>query len=143
MQYNLANPLDRERFALKCSQLREKCAVVELNEKAFRTRAQNSYLHLLIGLVAMETGNTLDYTKEQYFKRLVNKDLFVVSVKDRFAGEVFSLRSTADLTKEEMTMAIDRFKRWGFENGFYMPSPDDESLLKELQIELGRMKQFL
>ena len=53
------------------------------------------------------------------------------------------LRSSADLTIEEMSIAIDRFKRWGYENGFYMPSPDDTSLLKEIEIEMGRLKMYL
>ena len=53
------------------------------------------------------------------------------------------LRSTAELTKEEMSTAIDRFKRWGAENGIYMPNPDDASLLKAIEIEMGRMKSYL
>ena len=53
------------------------------------------------------------------------------------------IRSSADLTKEEMSMAIDRFKRWGAENGIYMPNPGDESLLREIAIEMGRNKAYL
>ena len=91
----------------------------------------------------METGNTLEYCKEWYFKRLFNKDIFVTTKTDKFAGQVEVIRSSADLTKEEMSMAIDRFKRWGAENGIYMPNPGDESLLREIAIEMGRNKAYL
>lgn len=143
MQYDLSRELDIERFVTRANALLQKRCVVDLTEKTIRTPNQNRYLHLLIGIVAMETGVTLDYAKREYFKRLVNKDLFVVKVKDRFAGDVDTIRSSADLNKEEMSMAIDRFKRWGAENGWYLPNPDDESLLKEIEIEMGRLKMYL
>lgn len=91
----------------------------------------------------MDTGVGLEYAKREYFKRLVNKDLFVVKKTDRYAGEVEDLRSSADLTIEEMSMAIDRFKRWGAENGFYMPSPEDTERLRDIEIEMGRLKMYL
>ena len=143
MQYNLTSDLQRNAFLSRVKTLLERGAVVELTEKTARTRNQNNYLHLLIGCVAIETGNTLEYCKEWYFKRLCNKDLFVTTRTDRFAGQVEVLRSSADLTQEEMSMAIDRFKRWGAENGIYMPNPGDESLLREIEIEMGRMKSYL
>ena len=143
MQYDLTIQLQRHLFEARCKALLEKGCVVNLSEKTFRSRNQNSYLHLLLGVVAMETGNTLDYCKEWYFKRLCNKDLFVATRQDRFAGQVEVVRSTADLTKEEMSMAIDRFQRWGNENGIYMPNPGDESLLREIEIEMGRIKSYL
>lgn len=143
MQYDLSSDFQRKAFASRVESLMDKGAVVELTEKTFRTKNQNSYLHLLIGVVAMETGNTIDYCKEWYFKRLCNKDLFVTTRTDKFAGQVEVLRSSADLTKDEMSIAIDRFKKWGAENGIYMPNPGDESLLREIAIELGRQKLYI
>ena len=143
MQYNLATDLDQERFVNRANALLQKGVIVELTEKTFRSPNQNRYLHLLIGVVAMDTGVGLEYAKREYFKKLVNKDLFVIKKSDRFAGEIEDLRSSADLTIEEMSMAIDRFKRWGAENGFYMPNPEDAALLKEIEIEMGRLKMYL
>lgn len=143
MQYNLNNPLDRERFKTRCNSLYQKEAVVELTEKAFRTPNQNRYLHLIIGVIAMETGVGLEYAKREYFKKLCNKDLFCVTMLDRYSGEVEVIRSSTELTKEEMSMAIDRFKRWASENGFYLPSPGDEELLRQIEIEMGRNRQYL
>lgn len=143
MQYDLSQEYQRKAFLARCHKFLAGGAIVELSEKQFRSRNQNSYLHLLIGVVAMETGNTLEYCKEWYFKRLVNKDLFITTRKDKYVGDVEIIRSSADLTKEEMSIAIDRFKRWGYENGIYMPSPEDESLLKQIAIEMGRNRQYI
>ena len=143
MQYDLTSDFQRKAFLSRVDCLMERGSVVELTEKTLRTKGQNNYLHLLIGVVAMETGNTIDYCKEWYFKRLCNKDLFVFTKADKFAGQVEVIRSTADLTSAEMSEAIDRFKRWGAENGIYMPSPGDESLLREIAIEMGRNKAYL
>ena len=143
MLYNLSNPLDRERFAAKANALLQKGSVTELTEKTLRTHNQNSYLHLIIGVVAMDVGVTLEYAKREYFKKLVNADLFIRKEQDRFSGEIEVIRSSASLTIEEMSIAIDRFKRWGAENGFYLPSPEDKERLRDIEIEMGRMRQYL
>lgn len=143
MMYNLSTPLDRERFAAKANALLQKGSVVELTEKTLRSRNQNSYLHLIIAAIAMDVGVSLEYAKREYFKRLVNKDLFIRKEQDRFSGEIEVIRSSSDLTIEEMRTAIDRFKMWAAENGFYLPSPEDADRLRDIEIEMGRMRQYL
>ena len=143
MVYDLSSEFQRKAFLARVDNLMEKGAVVELTEKAFRSPNQNRYLHLLIGVVAIETGNTLEDAKKWYFKETCNPDLFHVQHRDKMGNCIDHIRSTAELTKEEMSTAIDRFKRWGAENGIYMPNPDDASLLKAIEIEMGRMKSYL
>lgn len=143
MQYNLAARLDRERFRTRAAALMERGVVVEMTEKTFRTIRQNSYLHLIIGVVAMETGNTIEDTKRHYFKELCNADIFRVRKRDRLGNELDLLRSSSDVTKEEMSTAIDRFKRWAAQNGIYLPEPGDEALLKDIAVELDRNRQWL
>ena len=143
MLYNLSNPLDRERFAARANALLQKGSVVDLTEKTLRTHNQNSYLHLIIGAVAMDVGVTLEYAKREYFKRLVNRDLFVRKEHGRFSGEIEVIRSSADLTIEEMRVAIDRFRMWASQNGFYIPSPEDRDRLRDIEIEMGRLKMYL
>lgn len=143
MVYDLSSDFQRKSFLERIDNLIEKGAVVELTEKAFRSPNQNRYLHLLIGVVAIETGNTLEDAKKWYFKETCNPDLFHVQHRDKMGNCIDHIRSTAELTKEEMSTAIDRFKRWGAENGIYMPNPDDASLLKAIEIEMGRMKSYL
>lgn len=143
MVYDLSSDFQRKSFLARMDNLMEKGAVVELTEKTFRSPNQNRYLHLLIGIVAIETGNTLEDAKKWYFKEICNPDLFHVQHRDKMGNCIDHIRSTAELTKEEMSTAIDRFKRWGAENGIYMPNPDDASLLKAIEIEMGRMKSYL
>ena len=143
MLYDLSSEFQRKAFLARVDNLMEKGAVVEMTEKAFRSPNQNRYLHLLIGVVAIETGNTLEDAKTYYFKKVVNPDLFQVYVKDNMGNTIDRLRSTAELTKEEMSTAIDRFKRWGAANGISMPHPDDASLSQAIEIEMGRMKSYL
>ncbi len=121
----------------------DKGSVVELTEKAFRTPNQNRYLHLLIGVVAMETGNTLEDVKREYFKRMVNPDIFMSYRTDTRGNSIAVYRSTTAVSKEELSTAIDKFKLWGHQNGIYMPNPDDASMLKQIEIDMGRMKSYL
>lgn len=143
MQYDLTSDFQRKAFMAKVDNLMDKGAVVELTERMFRTPNQNRYLHLLIGVVAIETGNTIEDAKDYYFKRLVNPDIFCGVRSDKFGNNVDHIRSTTELTKEQMSIAIDRFKKWGTENGMYMPSPEDVATLKVIEIELGRIRTYL
>lgn len=143
MQYDLTSDFQRKAFLSRVDNLLEKGCLVELTEKSFRTKGQNNYLYLLLGVVAMETGNTLEDVKREYFKELVNPDIFRSYRTDNRGNTIRVYRSSADVSKEEMSVAIDRFKRWGAENGIYMPNPGDESLLREIAIEMGRNKAYL
>lgn len=143
MQYDLTSDFQRKAFLSRVDNLLERSCIVELSEKTFRSKGQNNYLHLLIGVVAMATGNTLSDVKEYYFKEICNSDLFHRQHFDKLGNCIDTIRSSADLTKEEMSIAIDRFKRWGSQNGIYMPNPGDESLLREIAIEMGRNKAYL
>ena len=143
MTYNLSDDFDLRRADARWEALKRKGATVDLTEKAVRTLHQNSYIHLIIGVVAMETGNTIEYTKQQYFKKLVNPDLFERTKDDRFTGKTTYYRSSAELSKEEMTQAIDRFRNWAASEGWYLPSPDDKTLLQSVEYQMGKQRQYL
>ena len=145
MIYDLNNILDKERFKRRSNDLYKKKAVVELTEKKRkRTLSQNSYLHYLLGYYAMETGNTIEYVKREYFKKLCNPSLFLITKHDKYIGDVYDYRSSAGLTTVEMTQAIERFRNWSSsECGIYLPSPDEEAFLQSIEMELERHKNYL
>lgn len=144
MIYDLSKPLDREKFKMRVNHLFAKGRQVELVEKAKRSLSQNSYLHVLLGILAIDQGVTMDYAKEFYYKRHVNRDIFVASRKDKIVGDIEVLRSSRDLTVEEMRISIDRLRNWASsELGCYLPSADEESLLKEAEIEILRYRSYL
>ena len=97
---------------------------VEIKRKSeARTLPQNSYLHLVLGYYGTETGYTLEEAKTKY-KRL-NSDIYVYEKR----GEKF-LRSSADLTKEEMQKSIDRFIQVVEETeGIPLPRADNQDFL--------------
>lgn len=144
MLYDLGNILDRERFKRRCNALATKGGIVELTEKTQRSTSQNRYLHLLLGYLAMETGNELEYVKEQFYKRAANPALFVRSKDDEYIGAVEWTRSSADLTKEEMTASIERLRDWSSKvAGIYLPSANEQGFLAMIEVELSKMERYL
>lgn len=125
--------------------LKKKGCIVDLTEKKpQRSDNQNRYLHAALGYVALEFGETLEYVKEYYFKRLCNRDLFVVTKEDKRMGRtVNDTRSTADLDTGEMTTAIERFRNWCAGEGCYIPSPDEHRLVQMMELEIERNKMYL
>lgn len=144
MLYDLRNPLDRERFKRRCNALYSKQGIVDLSEKTQRSSNQNRYIHLLIGYLAIETGNSLDYVKEIFYKRAANKELFVREKEDDILGKVEYLRSSADLSKEEMTLSIDRFRNWSSQTaGIYLPAANEQEFLASIEYEMSKYKQWI
>mgnify|MGYP002511428627 CR=1 FL=1 len=145
MLYDLNNILDRERFKRRTSVLFEKRVIVELKEKTSRSSSQNRYLHLLLGYLAIETGNTLEYVKEQFYKRAANPGIFMMKKDDKLlGGETSWTRSSADLTKEEMTVSITRLRDWSSQvAGIYLPSADEQGFLQMIELEMSRQQQYI
>lgn len=146
MIYDLNTDIDRARFERRVVALQEKRVLVELSEKKpRRTTPQNAYLHLLIGEFAMQTGNTLEWVKQEYFKRHCNAELFVRRRTDDLTHkEVEVLRSSRDLDTGEMTTAIDRFKQWAAaECGIELPDAEDREWLGYIEREMQHQREWL
>lgn len=144
MLYDLKNPLDRERFKRRCNALFKKQGIVELSEKTIRSNQSNKYLHTLLGYLAMETGNTLEYVKEVFYKRTANKDIFMRIKDDELLGQTEYLRSSASLSQEEFSTSIDRLRDWSSQvAGIYLPSPNEEQFLASIEVEMSRYKQWI
>lgn len=144
MTYDLSKPLDRQKFKTRVNHLFAQGKQVELIEKTYRSLSQNAYLHVILGILAMDQGETIDYVKENYYKRLVNPDIFILTKQDKIIGKIEVLRSSKELTKEEMSKSIDKLRNWAVsELGCYLPSADEESLLKEAEIEIQRHRSYL
>lgn len=144
MIYETSNELDRKKAEERFNFLVSKGSKIELSEIRKRSLRQNSYLHILLGILALDQGETMDYVKEYYYKRHVNRDLFVVIKKDKILGNIETLRSSKHLTVEEMSTSIERLRNWASkELGCYLPSADEESLLRMAEAEIERYKQYL
>ena len=145
MIYNLSSPLDKANFLLRAKKLAESGVIVELTEKKpRRSLSQNKYLHVILAYFGTQTGNTLEWVKQQYYKKLVNPDLFIREKEDKYLGRIKVLRSSADLDTAEMSLSIERFRNWAAqEAGIYIPSADEAILIQQMEIEIERNKEFL
>lgn len=145
MKYDLSNDLHRAQFRDRAERLlKDGKAAVELRELAGRSLRQNSFLHVALGYFASVTGDTLEYVKQYYYKRLVNPGIFRRERDDKYLGHIETWRSSASLTKEEMALSIDRFRNWAAsEAGVYIPSPDDARLVRLMEVEADRNKRYV
>ena len=145
MIYDLNNELDRARLTKRITALFSARNTVEVKVyQPKRTNAQNRYLHAILGEFAMQTGNTLEETKQNYFKRHCNGELFARVKEYEHIGKVEVLRSSSELDTAEMTTAIERFRNWAAnEAGIYLPSPDEEAYLAAIEAEMQRHRDWL
>lgn len=145
MRYDGSNELHGAQARARLEKLIREKKVFDLTEKKpQRSLNQNAYLHVLISYFACQTGNTAEWVKREYYKKLVNPSLFIREREDPFMGKVKYLRSSADLTTEEMSLSIDRFRSWASESaGIYLPSPDEGRLISLMEIEIERNKEFI
>ena len=152
MIYYLSDRYQRE----KAKERFEKCfkgnSTIELTTKSpNRSIRQNSYLHLILGAYGLEYGLTIEEVKGQIFKGLVNKDLFYVGLKDvqvvvdeiDISVKIEEFKSSSKLTKEEMTLAINRFLDFSATNGFRLPEPSDLKGLDNIKNQIKQNKQYL
>lgn len=135
MRFNLSNKGEVQRVKTRLNFLYKKGATIEIVEKRKqRTRKQNSYLHLILTLFAMETGYTLEEVKQDIFKRDVCKEFFEYK-----KGERTFYRSTSDLDTGEMTSAIEKFRNWSSVTaGIYLPAPDEVDVLNRIEEDMQR-----
>lgn len=141
MRYLLSDRDECERLTFRLRRLAEKGAVVEVREvRPTRTLSQNSYLHLLLQIFASEYGCSPEEAKVDYYKRLCNKDLYEVVVRNRHGKSIRTLRSSAELTTEQMSLSIDRFRSWAAKGGIELPDADnlrgiDLAMVKASKVE--------
>lgn len=141
MIYDLSKPLDRERFETRVRFLSDKQRMVELTDVSHRSLSQNRYLHICLTYFANELGESMEYVKEAYFKRMCNADLFVYTQTDKVTGEeVGRLRSTREISREDMTTAIERFRKFASDNGCYIPSSEEHEYLRQMEYENEKMR---
>lgn len=145
MWFNLKNVFELEKFRAKVTELETKGAMVELTEKKARSLRSNAYLHTILSYFGLQTGNTLSEVKELYYKRICNPDLFVRSKWDNvLKWNREYLRSTTELTQEEMSLSIDRFRTWSAQTAeIYIPSSEEYIALLHIRHDLEQAKSYL
>lgn len=145
MIFNLNNPYEVDKYKDYVNKLFKDRAIVEVKKRLpNRTLKQNSYLHLLLGFFACETGYSLEEVKLDYFKKMCNRDLFERKKINKQGSEITYMRSSSELSTGEMTTAIERFRNYSSaQAGIYLPAPDENQFLIHIQQEIERNKEFI
>ena len=145
MIYDLDNEIDITKFDAWCAYVKEKKRRVEGKIKNKRSRRQNSYLHLILSHFALEYGETAEYVKQNMYKKIVNKDIYLTEYTNRKTGEVREeWKSSKDLTTSEMKVSIDRFRDYSSkEAGIYLPQANEHHFLDQIEKDLKRYEQYL
>lgn len=146
MIYNAKIEFDCIRAKERLDWLIQNKKMFELTQKRpVVSLSQNNYLHLIIGWFAVEYGDTLEYCKQEIFKRQVNPTIFKTEFINRKTGEIRdSWKSINDLDSAEMTTAIERFRNYSSkEFGLYLPQPNEEEFLAEISKQMENFKEWL
>lgn len=137
MIFNLADSQELVRAREYLNQVARLGKRVEITRKTERrTLQQNSYLHLILGYFGTQTGYTTTEAKTIY-KRL-NADLYIYE-----KNNAKFLKSSADLSKEDMMRSIDKFIEYSENEGIPLPAPDNQDFLDLATNTVEAQKSYL
>lgn len=146
--YDLSQSLSKQNAILRFKKLLDAGEVIELKKKDIvRTAKQNNYLHLILSYAAVQLGESLEWTKNRYYKFAANKEIFCTRYEDPHLHVTTTrMRSSASLTTEEMSLSIERFKNWCATvpaEPFVLPDAENPRELAAAAIEVEQNKQYL
>lgn len=146
MQYDLSSELDRNKAVSRFEYLLKNEKKIELAEKRIkRGLSQNAYAHVCLTAFAIEYGDTIQYVKQELWKKQICPSIFKYERVNRVTGEVrTAYKSSADLDTKEMTIAIDMLRDYASrEMGLYIGEPKDMVWVREIQRQEQQLKQYL
>lgn len=107
-----------------------------------RSGKQNRFLYFCLAWFAHSYGCTEIESKEIYLKQFACPQIFEVRHVDNQGRSATYYRSTADLSKEEMAMAIRNFRAYASINGIEIPDANDDISIRWCEQQMQRTKQF-
>lgn len=137
MKFNTAITAERKEAFSYFMKLANKHLIVEVVKVSpKRTLNQNSYLYMLIGAFGQHFGYTMTEAKIIY--KECSSEIYIYEKK----GRRF-LRSSADLTVDEMAKTIDTFMQKSKAAGYPLPLATDQEWLRQIENEIERSKYYL
>lgn len=105
-------------------------------KKESRTTQQNKYYWLILRYFGLQYGCSKTEA-EYYFKQVCNADIFCRTRIDKEYRKIYIVRSTTELTKQEMISALNNFHVWCSQRQIELPRPEDKEMLRyaEQQVE--------
>ena len=106
-------------------------------KRVTRTTQQNKYYWLILKYFGLQYGCTKTEA-EYYFKQIVNPDIFLRTYTDKHNIKIKTIRSTSELSKDEMISAINNFIVYCDQNRIHIPRPDDKEMIRYTELEVER-----
>ena len=142
MKYTTANKTEAQAAQEYLDRLVADKRTVEIKRVSQRrSLPQNSYLHLLLGAFGAHFGYTMAEAKTIY--KQINDDIYHYQKKTALLGDGTFYRSSADLTKEEMTKTIERFRTFSSEAGYDLPLATDQAWLQSLENLIEQNRSYM
>ena len=70
--------------------------------------------------------------------------MFEMEIVNKKGMTIKTLRSSADLSTGEFTLAIERFRNYASSQaGIYLPSPNEREFLLHIQQEVEKQREYL
>jgi hypothetical protein len=137
MKYLLSDPLQAHKAKERLEVLTADGARIEIIKVSpKRSLNQNNYLHLLLSAFGGHFGYTLNEAKLIY--KELNRDVYFYEKKKR----IF-VKSSSDLTKEEMAKTIDKLMQQSARQGYELPPADNQEWIQQLENEAEQHQQYL
>lgn len=139
MKFNLAIKTDRAAardYFVKLMESDKNPVIQVIKVSPKRSLNQNNYLHLLLGYFGAELGYTIEEAKQIY--KAMSKDIYIYTKND-----MAFIRSSAELSKEEMSKTIDKFRSESEKQGLPLPLATDQGWLMEIENEIERARHYL
>ena len=139
MKYNTINEVEAKSAQVKLDYHIARGNIIEITRKSpKRSLSQNDYLHVLLGIVAIDYHDTIEHVKLEFYKKLYNKDIFEITHENKKGSRV-AYRSSADLDSAEMTLSIERLRNgYSKDEGCYLPEPHEDLTIYENEIAKQR-----
>lgn len=137
MKFNTSIQSDLNKAKVRFEYLCSKQKVIELKElRKARSINQNSYLHVVITLYAIEYGYTLNEAKTD-LKRMCG---FMTYEKNNSRY----LKETSKMNSLELTEFIDWIRNFASQNGLYIPTSDEYLTNKHsIDNDINKFKEYL
>lgn len=142
-RYKLADPRDYLKALDYINYAKENGIEVELKKYSPpRSGQQNRFLYFCLAYFAHCYGCTEAESKEVYLKRFACPQLFELHLTDARGRSATYYRSTADLSKEEMSMAIRNFRAYASINGVEIPDANDQLSIRICEQEMQQTQNY-
>ena len=140
MIYLLANPQAVAEAKEYLNQaIRNGWKIEIIRKQRTRSLPQNAFFHLLLGYFGMQFGTTMNepLTIKEAKTEIKREfgDIFVY-----FKNDKPYIRSSADLTTEEMSIVIDRLYKFAAEQGISLPLVNNEENIDLMKNEIEKCK---